>query len=328
MTTTIESLESQIDKLKQRIVELETHEEQLDLVIKSTGVGIWDWHVQTGKTVFNERWANIIGYTLEELSPISIETWMKYAHPDDLKESERLLKENWAGKTEYYIFESRMKHKDGHWVWVYDTGKVIEWESKGIPKRMIGTHLDITDNKKIIAKLDTANKNLMELSYLDALTRIPNRRAYKEKLISEVAVARRSKNSLSLLLIDIDNFKDYNDYYGHEQGDDALFKVAQAIKNVLPRQTDFVARYGGEEITVILPYTSSEGAEVIARKILQSVMGENIVHSSSVFKGILTVSIGVFSTDREFDELFKHADTALYAAKKNGRNRYEIYANK
>jgi len=328
MTATIESLESQIDRLKQRIVELESHEEQFDLVINSTGVGIWDWHVQTGKTVFNERWANIIGYTLEELSPVSIETWMKYAHPDDLKESVRLLNENWAGKTEYYIFESRMKHKNGHWIWVYDTGKVIEWESKGVPKRMIGTHLDITDNKEIIAKLDTANKKLKELSYLDALTKIPNRRAFDEKIISEVAAAKRSNGSLSLLLIDIDNFKDYNDHFGHEKGDDALFKVAQAIKNVLPRETDFVARYGGEEMAVILPYTSIEGAEAIANKILQRVIDENIAHPYSRYKGVLTVSIGVFSTDKEFDELFRYADTALYEAKKNSRNRYEVYANK
>jgi PAS domain-containing protein len=97
---TIESLKLEINRLNQRNLELETHKTQLELVIKSTGVGIWDWYVQTGETKFNERWANIIGYTLEELSPVSIETWIKYAHPDDLKESDRLLKEIWAGKTE------------------------------------------------------------------------------------------------------------------------------------------------------------------------------------------------------------------------------------
>ncbi|MGL6121947.1 MAG: sensor domain-containing diguanylate cyclase [Shewanella sp.] len=328
MAATVASLKSEIDRLKQRILELENQEEQLALVIKSTGVGIWDWHVQTGKTVFNERWANILGYTLEELSPVSIETWMKYAHPDDLKESERLLHENWAGKTEYYIFESRMKHKNGHWVWVYDTGKVIEWESKGVPKRMIGTHLDVTDNKEMIVKLDTANKMLNELSYLDALTKIPNRRAYEEKIHSEVAAAKRSNGLLSLLMIDVDNFKEYNDHYGHEKGDGALFKVAQAIKNILPRETDFVARYGGEEIIVILPWTSSEGAEAVAKTILQSVTSENIEHSFSKFNGLLTVSIGIFATDKEFDELLNHADRALYEAKKNGRNRYEVYAKK
>jgi len=328
MTDTIESLKSQIKALKSQVSVSKNHQKQLELVIKSTGVGIWDWNVQTGKTTFNERWANIIGYTLEELSPVSIETWMQYAHPDDLEESDRLLKEHWAGKTEYYLFESRMKHKNGRWVWVYDTGQVIEWESDGVPKRMIGTHLDITDKKESIANLDEANKKLKELSYLDSLTKIPNRRAYEEKLVSEVAAAKRFKKPLSLLLIDVDNFKDYNDNYGHEKGDDALFRVAQAIKDVLPRKTDFVARYGGEEIVAILPYTDIDGAVITAKKILQSVIDKNIQHSYSEFNGILTVSIGVSSTDTKLDELFEHTDTALYEAKENGRNRYEIYANK
>ncbi len=326
MTDTIESLKSQIKALKSQVSVLKDHEKQLELVIKSTGVGVWDWNVQTGEATFNERWADIIGYTLEELSPVSIETWIQYAHPDDLDESERLLKEHWAGKTEYYIFESRMKHKNGHWVWVYDTGKVIEWKSDGVPKRMIGTHVDITDKKESIAKLDEANKKLKELSYLDSLTEIPNRRAYKERLAIEVEGAKRSKKPLSLLVIDVDNFKDYNDKYGHEKGDDALFSVAQAIKDVLPRKTDFVARYGGEEIVVVLPSTDTDGAVITAKRILQSVVDKNIQHSHSKFNGVLTVSIGVSSLNTKPDKLFEHADTALYKAKENGRNRCEVYA--
>ncbi len=328
MTDTIESLQFRIKALELQVSDLQDHKKQLELVIKSTGVGIWDWYVQTGKTSLNERWANIIGYTLEELSPVSIETWMEYAHPDDLEESNRLLKEHWAGKTEHYIFESRMKHKNGQWIWVFDTGQVIEWESDGVPKRMIGTHLDITDKKESIAKLDEMNKKLKALSYLDSLTKIPNRRAYEEKLVSEVAAAKRSNNPLSLLMIDIDYFKDYNDNYGHEKGDDALYRIAQAIKDVLPRKTDFIARYGGEEIVAILPYTALDGAVLTAKNILRRVIDENIEHSYSKFKAILTVSIGVSSTDIKFDKLLEHADTALYEAKNNGRNRYEIYTKK
>ena len=135
--------------LLQSTEELKNTHEKLEFVIKSTNLGIWDWHVQAGEVIFNERWANIIGYSLSELYPISIDTWMKYTHPDDLEESGRLLEEHWAGKSESYIFESRMKHKDGGWIWVCDTGYVIEWESDGLPKRMIGTHLDITERKQV-----------------------------------------------------------------------------------------------------------------------------------------------------------------------------------
>ena len=119
--------------------------EQLELVIKNTNIGIWDWQVQTGEVVFNPRWAEIIGYTLEELAPVDINTWMDHAHPDDLDESGKRLEQHWCGEAEQYIFEARMKHKQGHWVWVQDTGKVVEWFDDGRPKRMIGTHQDITE---------------------------------------------------------------------------------------------------------------------------------------------------------------------------------------
>ena len=328
MTVSIESLQSQIVDLKIQVLGLEYHQSQLELLFKNTGIATWDWSLQTGKTIFNERWANIIGYRLEGLSPVSIETWMEFAHPDDFKESERLLRDYWAGNTEYYIFESRMKHKDGHWVWVYDTGQVTEWESAGVPKRMIGTHLDITYKQRTIDDLNKVNKVLLKFSYLDLLTQLPNRRAYEERLVYEVGISQRTQNELALLVIDIDNFKAYNDYYGHEKGDKALFRIAQAIKRALPRQTDFIARYGGEEIVVILPYTAIDGAVVVAKRILQHVIDENIEYSNSDHCGILTVSIGVSSTLNNFDELFNHSDIAMVEAKNNGRNRYEIHTYK
>ncbi|GLQ29559.1 PAS domain S-box protein [Litoribrevibacter albus] len=122
--------------------------ERLELVVNSTAVGIWDWQIQTGEVQFNRRWAEIIGYELEELEPITIDTWTGLAYPEDLADSERLLNAHWAGETEYYVCEARMKHKAGHWVWVLDTGRVVEWDDQGNPVRMVGTHLDITERKK------------------------------------------------------------------------------------------------------------------------------------------------------------------------------------
>ena len=117
-------------------------------VIEGTNVGTWEWNVQTGETIFNERWAEILGYTLEELQPVSIETWTSLAHPDDLIESNRLLNECFQKRTEFYEFESRMKHKDGDWVWIMDRGKVFEWTEDGKPLKMYGTHQDINQRKK------------------------------------------------------------------------------------------------------------------------------------------------------------------------------------
>src|SRR5690606_11843501 len=119
--------------------------QQLELVIDSTGVGIWDWDIPSGATHFNERWAEIIGYRLDELQPVSIATWQTFAHPDDLARSGERLEAHWRGETVRYHFRSRMRHKDGHWVWVLDTGRVVEWLPDGRPKRMVGTHLDISE---------------------------------------------------------------------------------------------------------------------------------------------------------------------------------------
>lgn len=123
------------------------NEEVINIILKGSGAGTWDWNIKTGELKLNERWANILGYTLEELEPISIKTWEKYAHPDDLKESDRLLEEHFIGKKDYYECDARMKHRDGSWIWVADRGKVIEWGLEGEPIRMVGIHLDITSQK-------------------------------------------------------------------------------------------------------------------------------------------------------------------------------------
>ena len=121
--------------------------EQLKLAIEGSGVGLWDWNIQTGETVYNERWAGIIGYELEELSPLSIETWMNLVHPDDQRKSNELLARHFTGETSIYECETRLRHKDGRWIWVLDRGKVSAWDDQHRPLRMSGTHLDITERK-------------------------------------------------------------------------------------------------------------------------------------------------------------------------------------
>jgi PAS domain S-box-containing protein len=125
-------------------------------VILAGRLGTWDWYVQTGEATFNERWAEIIGYTLEELQPVSIETWMKFAHPDDLEESNAKLQKCFNKEVEYYDHLARMKHKKGHWVWVQDRGRVIEWNEDGTPKRMVGSHNDLSEEIELRQQLSIA----------------------------------------------------------------------------------------------------------------------------------------------------------------------------
>ncbi|WP_200249525.1 CHASE domain-containing protein [Lamprobacter modestohalophilus] len=135
---------------------LDTERKRLQNVIDGTQAGTWEWNIETGETLFNARWAEMIGYTLEELAPISIDTWMQVTHPDDLKHSTALLQQHLAGETPYYSCELRMRHKAGHWVWMQDRGKVMSWTPEGKPGVMSGTHQDITARKEVEEQLREA----------------------------------------------------------------------------------------------------------------------------------------------------------------------------
>jgi diguanylate cyclase (GGDEF)-like protein/PAS domain S-box-containing protein len=138
------------------------NEERLELIINATGAGIWDWQVQTGELTFNNRWAEIIGYSVAELQPMTFDTWADTLHPSDLMNAKDLLKKHWDGELELYEVETRMRHKRGHYVWVLASGKVVEWQESGEPKRMLGTHLDITERKEREHERIIANQLLQE----------------------------------------------------------------------------------------------------------------------------------------------------------------------
>ncbi|MEF2144853.1 MAG: diguanylate cyclase [Desulfovibrionaceae bacterium] len=165
---------------------------------------------------------------------------------------------------------------------------------------------------------------LEQYAFIDSLTEIPNRRRFDEVVEKEWNRALRSNQSLSVILLDIDHFKDFNDTYGHGKGDECLRKVAKTISNSLRRAGDFVARYGGEEFAAVLPYTDTLEAQGMAREILAAVDALHIEHGSSPVSKNLTVSIGVATTrpesDSELAGLIAAADKAMYRAKHAGRH--------
>ncbi len=140
--------------------DLQVERLRLQNVIKATGVAAWEWNVQSGDHVIDERWAEIIGFTLQELTPVSISTWQNAVHPDDLKMVNTLLDKHFTGKLSHLDCEYRMRHRQGHWVWVQDLGQVATYTSEGKPLLMYGTLSDITQKKNDSEKLKKTNQEL------------------------------------------------------------------------------------------------------------------------------------------------------------------------
>lgn len=174
-------------------------------------------------------------------------------------------------------------------------------------------------------RLRSHRDELAELSTTDALTCIANRRKFDEFLNQEWARAARSKLNLSLVLLDIDHFKNFNDTYGHAAGDDCLAAVSKAMCNVMGRSTDLLARYGGEEFAAVLPDTDIEAAREIGEKLRAAVQALNIQHEDSSAANCVTISVGVVTLmpqpQDDLASLFEQADANLYKAKEQGRNR-------
>ena len=189
--------------------------------------------------------------------------------------------------------------------------------NKAIVKARVNTHIRIIDQMRIIEGI----------GLIDPLTKIPNRRGFEQRLDVEWDRAFREKAPISLLIIDIDNFKVYNDTYGHQQGDAALKAFAEVASRALLRTTDFAARWGGEEFVILLPGSGIEGAAEVAERVRESIEA-SVIPSEEGAETRMTVSIGVNSVvpdaETSIDEYIKVADQALYSAKQQGRNRVNL----
>jgi len=184
-----------------------------------------------------------------------------------------------------------------------------------VVKTRVDTHLRILKQMRVIEKF----------GFIDTLTNIPNRRQFDRDVIREWNRGKRDQTPFSILMIDVDHFKMYNDTHGHQQGDIALVTVASAIKTSLKRSTDIAARWGGEEFAVLLPETGLDGAMSVAEEIRKNVEASMIPGDDSVSVHNVTISIGVApvvpTDDTNIAEIIRRADEALYKAKDSGRNR-------
>jgi len=296
---------------------IEDKRTRLNNIIEGTRLGTWEWNIQTGEVLFNERWAEIIGYSLSELKPSSIETWVKYANGEDLKKSNELLEKHFSGESPYYEIECRMRHKSGEWIWVYDRGKVIEWDEKGKPLKMFGTHFDITEKKAL-------ERQIKNLTIRDPLTNAYNRRYIFDQLVPKIEMSKREELVFSVSILDIDWFKKVNDTYGHLAGDYVLKELTRIMKENI-RSYDLFGRYGGEEFIIVTTGREKHDVNTYLKRILK-IVSETVFSFQDNYIQI-TISCGIADTkdlgkkDLSIESLISIADKRLYHAKATGRNK-------
>lgn len=253
---------------------------------------------------------------------LSANDWAERMHPEDRE---------WVVNFCVAQSQSGLDHeadyraltRDGRYVWIRDVVHVLR-NAAGEVEALVGFMFDISERKQTEQKLLQLQKQLEELSYQDGLTGVANRRMFDNRLQMEWSNAQRNSLPLSLILLDIDYFKQYNDHYGHVRGDDCLKSVGQALSGAAVRPRDLLARYGGEEFVLLLPETDAQAAAQVAERCRQLIREQNIQHAHSQVAPLLTISLGVGTlVPGPFDQpeaFLERVDSLLYKAKHQGRD--------
>ncbi len=277
-------------------------------------------------------WASMkfayIGPQIEPLlgwSPESwkgVQDWAERMHPDDRQwVVDYCVAQSKAGVD--HEADYRALTRDGSYVWLRDVVHVVR-NDDGSVNALVGFMFDISERKRTEEHLTKLRMELEALSFKDGLTGVANRRRFDALIEVEWSEARKSQKPLSLIIVDIDLFKQYNDHYGHVRGDECLKRVAQALGTGATRERDLIARYGGEEFVLVLPETDEEGAVAVGARCRDTLLMEGIAHETSTVARTVTVSMGVGTivprADDKAQEFIDEIDKRLYRAKRAGRN--------
>ncbi len=281
------------------------------------------WKIDWARATFayiGPQIEKVLGWAPE--SWVTVNDWASRIHEDDRDwVVNYCVSQSQAG--EDHEADYRALTKDGEYVWIRDVVHVARNE-KGEVEALIGFMFDISERKITEQKLIEMQKELEELSFKDGLTGVANRRMFDSIIDIEWANARRNNQPLSIIMIDIDYFKQYNDRYGHIQGDDCLKRVAKTLSTAATRSRDFFARFGGEEFVLVLPESDADAALKVAERCRSLIFKEQIAHEHSLISQLLTISIGVGTTIPAYKEesisFINEVDKRLYAAKQKGRN--------
>lgn len=303
--------QSQLDQ------QLNVSNERITLALSGGRLGLWDLDLSQQSLVLNDRWAQMLGYELSEIAHTPL-IWKKLMHPSDHRAAMRAFKAHYDGSTSELDHTFRMRHKDGHWVWVHNRGKVIARDFRQKPTRMMGTHMDVT-------ALKSAEEEVEQLAFYDVLTALPNRRLMLDRLAHALVNSARHCTYGALIFIDLDDFKTLNETFGHEQGDVLLKSVASRLASCL-RDGDTVARFGGDEFVVMLDHLdtvsdiATKQVEKVGDKIIES-LNQSYQLASTSLHSTPTLGATLFNgvTDK-VEDVLKRADIAMYQAKTAGKN--------
>jgi len=251
--------------------------------------------------------------------------WVTRIHPDDRDRVVNFcMAQSKAGVD--HEADYRALTKNNGYVWIRDVVHVVR-NAGGEVEALVGFMFDISERKKIEEKLIVLQHELEALSFKDGLTGVANRRKLEAALDLEWASAVRSGLPLSLIMVDVDFFKQYNDLYGHVRGDETLKRIAQTLSLAVTRPRDLIARFGGEEFVVILPETDAHAAQQVAQRCRNLIAQLQVLHEAAAADGIVTVSMGIGTIKPDGQmiqtQFIEAVDKLLYRAKENGRNRIE-----
>jgi diguanylate cyclase (GGDEF)-like protein/PAS domain S-box-containing protein len=262
----------------------------------------------------NPQILSMLGYEEDDLLGENVSTFI---HPEDYKTVPLQFEKLQAGET--ILLERRVQTVSGVYLLCEENGKKLK---DGL---IILLYRDITERKVAEMALERANKVLDRLAHIDGLTHVANRRRFDKVLDAEWSRMQREEKMLGLILVDVDFFKQFNDQYGHQAGDECLLAIATALNSVIHRPGDLVARYGGEEFGIVLPDTDYQGCMKIGQMMNSKIENLQIPHESSAASSVVTVSLGIAAlcpdNTKSWADLIGLADKALYRAKEEGRNR-------
>ncbi|MDQ0996487.1 diguanylate cyclase (GGDEF)-like protein/PAS domain S-box-containing protein [Phyllobacterium ifriqiyense] len=332
-----------ITELRRATRKLQETEQRTAYALENAGQWIWDLNIPANQVWRSPQYRILLGLDPNAAEKPSV-GW-DILHPDDRAHTLQAFDDALSGKNPLFEAIYRVKRPDGGDTWILSRGKIVEYDANGAPLRLLATSVDISMQKRIEEQLSStvelrlkleekllaANRKLRNLSERDHLTNLPNRRKFAHLLRQAFGQAHDVHKDLAVIMVDIDHFKTYNDFYGHLAGDDCLIHVARSLNKVVKQTSGSLARFGGEEFAALLSGVSKHEVMKTATQMLNSVTAMKIKHEASP-SGLVSISLGIAILDENNraaiagpDDLLNLADTALYQSKRNGRGRVSLW---